>query len=160
MQQCKVDLTIAEVQMTLFRFSQSPDPVSGLLELQRELDRMVESSSGLGLSGRGVFPPVNIFSDKDGYVVRVEVPGVPPDQLTVETHGRTLTIAGKRDVSAPAGGGFHRRERGSGEFSRSLQLPDDLDPSCAEASYQLGILTVRIPKTEEAKPRQITVKAA
>jgi HSP20 family protein len=146
--------------MTLFRVSQSLDPVSGLLELQRELDRMVERSAGLGLSGRGVFPPVNIFSDKDGYVVRVEIPGVPPEQLTIETHSRTLTIAGKREVTAPAGGGFHRRERGSGEFSRSLQLPDDLDASRAEASYQFGILTVRIPKKEEAKPRQITVKAA
>lgn len=146
--------------MTLFRFSQSLDPVSGLLELQHELDRMVESSAGFGLSGRGVFPPVNIFSDKDGYVVRVEIPGVPPEQLKVETHGHTLMIAGKRDVTVPAGGGFHRQERGSGEFSRSLQLPDDVDPSRAEASCRFGILTVRIPKKEEAKPRQINVKAA
>ncbi len=146
--------------MTLFHFSHSFDPVSGLLELQRELDRAFERSPGVGpgLSGRGVFPPVNIFSDKDGYVVRVEIPGVPPEQLTIETHGRTLTISGTRDVAAPSGGSFHRRERGSGEFSRSLQLPDDLDPGRTEASYQLGILTIRIPKREEAKPRQITVK--
>ena len=145
--------------MTLFRLSHSFDPVSGLQELQRELDRVFERSAGVGsgLSGRGVFPPVNIFSDKDGYVVRVEIPGVDPAQLTIETNGRTLTIAGKRDVSAPAGGSFHRRERGSGEFSRSLQLPDDLDAGRAVASYQLGILTVRVPKREEAKPRQITV---
>jgi len=148
--------------MTLYRFSQTRDPVSGLLELQRELDRVFERSPdfGFGVSGRGVFPPVNIFGDKDGYVVRVEIPGVAPDQVTIETQGRTLTIAGKRDVSPPSGGGFHRRERGSGEFSRSLQLADDLDPSRAEASYQLGILTIRIPKSEEAKPRQIAVKAA
>ena len=146
--------------MTLFRISR--DPVSGLLDLQRQLDRVFESSPGFGfgLSGRGVYPPVNIFSDKEGYVVRVEIPGVAPDQLTIETHGRTLMIAGKRDVAAPAGGGFHRRERNSGEFSRSLQLPEDLDPSRAEASHKLGILTIRIPKKEEAKPRQIAVKAA
>lgn len=148
--------------MTFFRFSPSLDPGSGLLELQRELDRAFERSpgAGAGLSGRGVFPPVNIFSGKDGYVVRLEIPGVAPDQLTIETHGRTLTIAGKRDVATPSGGSFHRRERGSGEFARSLQLPDDLDPAGAEASCQLGILTIRIPKKEEAKPRQITVKAA
>ena len=91
--------------------------------------------------------------------MHVEIPGVAPDQLTIETHGRTLTISGKRDVSVPAGGSFHRRERGSGEFSRSLQLPDDLDSERAEASYQLGILTVRIPRKEAAKPRQIAVKA-
>jgi len=137
------------------------DPMRGLLELQRELDRAFEQPSGFGsLSGRGVFPPVNIFSDKDGYVVRLEIPGVEPSTLTIETHGRTLTIAGKRDISPPAGGSFHRRERGSGEFSRSLQLPDDFDASRTEASYQLGVLTVRVPKREEAKPRQITVTTA
>ena len=148
--------------MTLFRLSHSMDPVSGLLELQRELDRVFERSIGVGsgLSGRGVFPPVNIFGDKDAYVVRVEIPGIDPGKLTIEAHGRTLTISGKRDVSAPSGGSFHRRERGSGEFSRSLQLPDDLDPGRADASYQLGILTIRIPKREEAKPRQITVTSA
>ena len=148
--------------MTLFRFSPSLDPSHGLLELQRELDRAVEHSLGVGcgLSGRGVFPPVNIFSDQDGYVVRLEIPGIAPDQLTIETHGRTLTIAGKRDVSTPSDGSVHRRERGSGQFSRSLQLPEDLDTGSAEASYQFGILTVRIPKKKEAKPRQITVKAA
>lgn len=148
--------------MTLFRFSPSSDPVSGLLGLQRELDRVFGRSLGLGagVSGHGVFPAVNIFGDQDAYVVRLEIPGVPPDQLTIETHGRTLSVAGKRDVTVPSGGSFHRRERGSGEFSRSLQLPDDLDTARAEASYQLGILTIRIPKKEEAKPRQIAVKAA
>jgi HSP20 family protein len=147
--------------MTLFRFSRL-DPVGGLLDLQREIERVFEGSPGVdfGLSGRGVFPPVNIFSDQDGYIVRVEIPGVAQDQLAVETHGRTLTIAGKREVAAPPGSGFHRRERGSGEFSRSLQLPDALDAARAEASYQLGILTVRVPKREEAKPRQIAVKTA
>ena len=110
--------------------------------------------------GRGVFPAVNIFSDKDGCVVRLEVPGVPPDQITIETQGRTLTVAGKRDSEAPAGSGFHRRERDSGAFSRSLQLPDDLDVARTEASYAHGLLTLRVPKKAAATPRQITVKAA
>ena len=147
--------------MALFRFS-TLDPVGGLLTLQRELERAFENPVrfDLGVSGRGVFPAVNIFSDRDGYVVRLEVPGVSPDQITIETRGRTLTIAGKRDITAPESGSFHRRERGRGEFSRSLQLPDDLDPPRTEASYKHGILTLRIPKKEETKPRQITVKAA
>ncbi len=148
--------------MALFRFSSPLDSVSGLLTLQRELERMFENPLGfdLGVSSRGVFPPVNIFSDKDGYVARLEVPGVSPDQISIESHGRTLTISGKREIPAPQGGSFHRRERESGEFSRSLQLPDDLDAGRAEAAYKHGILTIRIPKREEAKPRQITVKAA
>jgi HSP20 family protein len=148
--------------MALFRFSSPLDSVSGLLDLQRELDRFFENPRGfnLGVSGRGVFPAVNVFSDKDGYVAHFEVPGVAPDQISIESRGRTLTISGKRDLKAPEGGSYHRRERDSGEFSRSLQLPDDLDPTRAEASYKHGLLTLRIPKKEAAKPRQITVKAA
>ena len=83
-----------------------------------------------------------------------------PEKLNIEAHGRTLTISGKREATAPQGGSFHRRERNSGEFSRSLQLPADLDLSRSEAAYKHGMLTIRIPKKEEAKPRQITVKAS
>jgi len=148
--------------MALFRFSRPLDSVSGLLDLQRELDRFFHNQQGLdlGVSSRGVFPAVNIFSDKDGYVARLEVPGVAPDQISIESHGRTLTVSGKRDLKTPEGGSFHRRERDAGEFSRSLQLPDDLDASRAEASYKHGLLTIQIPKREDAKPRQIEVKAA
>lgn len=148
--------------MALFRFSPALDPISGLLALQEELDRVFENPRGfeLGVSGRGVFPPVNIFRAGDGYVVRFELPGVTPDQFSIETQGRTLTIKGKREMRTPQGGSFHRRERASGEFSRSVQLPDGLDLSRAEASYKSGLLTVRIPQREEAKPRQITVQTA
>jgi HSP20 family protein len=148
--------------MTFFRFMPELDPVNGLLTLQRELERAWQRPFGgpLTASGHGVFPPVNVFNDPDGYVVRVEVPGVAPDQLKVEGHGRTLTISGTRTAEAPQGGSFHRRERSAGQFARSLQLPEDLDLSKTEASYKHGMLTIRVPKREEAKPRQISVKAA
>lgn len=148
--------------MTLFRFNPSLDPVSGLLTLQRELERALQNPAALdlGVSDRGLFPAVNIFSDRDGYVIRLEVPGVAPEKLSVETQGQTLTISGSRHSAAPEGAGFHRREREAGTFSRALHLPDALDPSRAEASCTHGILTIRIPKHEEAKPRQIAVKAA
>ena len=149
--------------MALIRFSPRFSPLDALLSLQRELDRTFESpTSGfdLGVSGRGVFPPTNVFNDKDGYIVRMEVPGVTPESLTIESHGRTLTISGKRETSAPEGASFHRHERNSGEFSRSLQLSNDLDLTKAEATCKHGMLTVRIPKKDEAKPRQIEIKAA
>ena len=137
------------------------DP-SGLLSLQRELERAFQNPFGLdlGVSGRGVYPLVNIFSEPDGYVVRLEVPGVSPEDLHIESQGRSLTIKGRRERRGPEAASFHRRERDSGEFSRSLQLPDSLDLMRAEASYKNGILTIRVPKREEAKPRQISVKAA
>ncbi|MFI5394230.1 MAG: Hsp20/alpha crystallin family protein [Candidatus Binatia bacterium] len=138
------------------------DPVSGLLSLQRELERAFQNplDLDLGVSGRGVFPAVNIFRDRDGDVVRLEIPGVAPDHLSIEAHGRTLTIKGTRDRRGPEGASFHRRERNAGEFSRSLQLPESLDLTRAEAAYKHGVLTVRVPKKAEAEPRQITVKAA
>jgi len=138
------------------------DPVSGLLSLQRELERAFQNPVGLdlGVSGRGVFPLVNIFSERDGFIVRLEIPGVSPEDLHIESQGRSLTVKGNRKRRGPEGGSFHRRERDSGEFSRSLQLPESLDLMRAEASYKNGILTIRVPKREEAKPRQITIKAA
>ncbi len=148
--------------MALFRFS-SFEPVDRLLALQRELESAAEAprfSLGFGGPARGVFPAVNVFDNRDGYVVRMEAPGVAPDQFTVEAHGRTLTISGKREIKVAEGHSFHRRERDSGVFSRSLQLPEDVDPGRAEASYKHGILTVTVPKREEAKARQITVQAA
>jgi HSP20 family protein len=148
--------------MALIRFSPHFNPIDALLNLQQELDRTSESPTqgfDLGLSGRGVFPPTNVFADKDGYIVRMEVPGVVPEAINIESQGRTLTISGKRETLAPEGASFHRHERRGGEFSRSLQLAEELDLTKAEATCKHGMLAVRIPKKEEAKPRQIEIKA-
>jgi len=148
--------------MAFVRFSSSLDPLDTLLRLQREFDRVSENPVGfnLGLSGRGVFPPINVFNDGDGYIARLEVPGVAPEEITIETQGQTLQISGKRETPLPGGASFHRHERSDGQFSRSLQFPTDLDLTKAEASCKNGMLTIRIPKKEEAKPRQIAVNAA
>jgi HSP20 family protein len=148
--------------MALMRFSSEFDPVDALLALQRELSSTLDRPFGLDLgpSGRGVYPAINVFTDREGYVLRMEVPGVAPDGLEIETQGRTLRVSGKRDIKPPGEGSFHRRERAGGEFSRSLQLPADLDVVRAQASCKHGMLTIRNPKSEEAKPRQISVKAA
>jgi HSP20 family protein len=148
--------------MTFYRIMPDRDSVTGLSTLQRELEAAWQRPFGSAFapSGRGVFPPVNVFSDPDGYVLKVEVPGIAPDELKVAGQGRTLTVSGTRRRETPEGGAFHRRERTAGQFSRSLQLPEDLDVSRTEASCKHGMLTIRIPKREEAKPRQITIQAA
>jgi HSP20 family protein len=148
--------------MARFPLASGFDPVGGLLTLQRELDRVFDKPFGidLGPSGRGVFPPVNVFADTDGYVVKLEVPGIAPEDVAIEVQGRTLTISGKRNGAPPPGGSFHRRERSAGQFSRSFQLPVDVDMTRAEASHKHGILTVSVRKKEEAKPRQIPINAA
>jgi HSP20 family protein len=107
-----------------------------------------------------VYPATNVFSDRESYVLKMEVPGVAPDALEIQTEGRTLTVSGRRQPRTQEKGSFHRRERHFAEFSRSFQLPADLEPGRTEATVKHGMLTVRIPKQEEAKPRHITVKAA
>ncbi len=107
---------------------------------------------------RLVYPAINVFSDGDETVIRAEVPGLAPETLNVQVEDRMLTISGKREPLEPAQGSFRRRERGTGEFSRRLRLPTDLDLGKAEASVRHGVLTLRVPRREEAKPREIKVR--
>jgi len=148
--------------MALVSFS-GLDPFEGLLSLQETLDRMLQTP-GLGLdlgpSGSSVFPSINIFTDKDGLVMRAEVPGIHPEQINVTVEPRRLTIEGERKPSEQEKGSYHRRERSYGRFARSVQLPEDLDADNASAECRNGLLTVRIPKTPAAKPRQISVNRA
>ncbi|HKD69072.1 MAG TPA: Hsp20/alpha crystallin family protein [Candidatus Binataceae bacterium] len=143
--------------MALLRFgSEFPIPT-----LQRELERFFHNPAFTqGLSGHGTYPPLNVFENKEGVVIVAEVAGLDPSQIHIAGHGRTLNISGERkarETGNPVG--FHRRERSFGAFSRSLQLADDYDMDRAEAKYQNGVLVVRVPKAESAKPRQITVQA-
>lgn len=137
------------------------NPIEDLLQLQRELEQVLRNPLfDLGPSAPGVFPPVNVFADGEALVVRAEVPGVDPSDLHVQIERGTLTISGERKPPQEAEkGSYHRRERAYGRFSRALRVPDDLDPDRATAVLNHGILTVRIPKREEAKPRTIQVQA-
>ena len=145
--------------MALLRYASNLDPLAGLLALQSDLERFLRNPSyGLGVSASGGFPPVNIFDAGDGVAVIAEIPGVDPKSISVSGQRHTLTIRGeRRRESSTEATGYHRRERSFGEFSRSIQLPEQLDIDKAGASYDAGILTVKIPKAEAAKPRQIAV---
>ena len=137
------------------------DPVAGLLRLQEELDRYFgKPQFDMGLTGPNVFPLINVFTDADGLVVQAEVPGVKADQLQVQVDPGRLTISGERVVGGAENASHHRRERSQGTFSRTIQLPRDVEPEQAKAEYRNGILTLRIPKHAAAKPHQIEVKTA
>jgi HSP20 family protein len=144
--------------MALLRFgSDFPIPT-----LQRELERFLQNPAiNLGLSGRGAYPPINVFDDGAGAVIVAEVPGLEQSQIDISSQGRTLTIASERKPHEGGNAaGYHRRERLFGKFSRSVQLPEDLDLQKASAKYEAGLLVVRVPKAESAKPRQITVQSS
>jgi len=138
------------------------DPLESLFELQRNLDRFLQKPRGidLGPSGPGVYPPINVFTDGNGIVIRAEVPGVPPNELGVSVQRGSLTISGERRPEAKTGGSYHRRERAFGKFSRTVQLPDELNFEAAQATCRNGILTVRLPTREETKPKQIKIQAS
>jgi HSP20 family protein len=139
----------------------SVNSVEGLLRLQEELDRFFgKPLYDLGLTGPNVFPLVNVFTDEHGLVVQAEVPGVQPNQLDVQVDPGRLTIGGERTLQTDEQCSYHRRERRAGRFSRTIQLPRDLDPEQTKAEYRDGLLTVRIPQHAAAKPRHIEVRAA
>lgn len=147
--------------MALLRFD-AGDPLSALLNLQDELERFMRNPVfAMGPSGFGAYPPVNIFDSPEGALVVAEIPGLDAAKLSVTGTSHTLTINGERRFEPDGKGrGYHRRELSEGRFSRSIQLPDDYEAGQAEARYEAGLLIVRVPKAERAKPRQITVQTA
>src|SRR5262245_55148939 len=140
------------------------NPFNELLRLQRDLDSYLRNPMAgffSGPSAAGVFPPVNVFRDKSSnLIVRAELPGVKPEDVSVTVEDRRLTISGEREAEGNGEGSFHRRERPVGRFARSIELPADLDVGKAEAKFNQGVLSLRIPRAEAAKPRQITIQAA
>jgi HSP20 family protein len=138
-------------------------PFGNLAALQQELDKLLQSTGGsnfFGVSGAGVFPPINVFRDRDEFVIRAELPGVAPDKIDVSLEHRRLTLQGERTPEQAGRGAYHRRERAFGRFSRTLTLPEDLDVEKAVAQWRNGVLTLKIPPVAAAKPRHITVQAA
>jgi len=101
-----------------------------------------------------------VTPDKDGITVRADVPGVEPSAINIAVNDRALTISGERTAENPSNGKYQLRERSYGKFSRTFYLSDDLDAGAIDAQCRNGVLTVRIPKRPEAKPRQIEVKTS
>ncbi len=104
-------------------------------------------------------PPTDVFEDAAGLKIVAELPGLTRDdvQLTVENH--TLTIRGeKKQVAEEKSTRVHRYERSYGAFERSFTLPNTVDVTRVEAKFEQGVLTVTLPKAEQAKPRTIEVK--
>jgi HSP20 family protein len=148
--------------MALLRFDADTDPFGALLGLQDELQRFMHNPAfAMGPSGFGAYPPVNIFDSPEGALIVAEIPGLDTANLSVTGAGRTVTMSGEREFEPDGDGrGYHRRELNEGKFSRSIQLPEDYEAGKAEARYDAGLLIVRVPRAEHAKPRQITVQTA
>jgi len=131
-------------------------------QLRREMMHLVNtlSSDTFGETGTGVFPPINVTQDKDNLYLRAEVPGVKADQLSISALNKRVSISGKREIPPEhERASYHRKERAEGSFNRAVTLPADIDANRVEARCASGILTIVLPKAEDAKPRQIVVKS-
>ncbi|GAB4337176.1 MAG: Hsp20/alpha crystallin family protein [Desulfobulbaceae bacterium] len=102
-------------------------------------------------------PRTNLYDAGDHFEMTVEVPGVARDDLNIRLQGNYLEISGSRKSDAPEGYEKHRVERGTAAFSRTFTLPADVDADKVEARLANGLLTLTLPKSEAAKPKQITV---
>ncbi len=107
------------------------------------------------------YPLLNVWTSDEGLLVEADMPGVDPGAVDLSVMGDQLTISGKIE-SVPAGGNVavHRQERPGGAFSRSLKLPFRVDNAHVNAAFKDGILRIKLPRSEEEKPRKIQVQAA
>jgi HSP20 family protein len=103
------------------------------------------------------FPSLNVWEHGDALFVEAEVPGLKSDDIDISVVGSDLTIRGSRETKGEEGVAYHRRERSSGQFNRVLRLPVEVDGSKVEATLTHGVLLVKLPKAESAKPRKIKI---
>lgn len=154
--------------MTLTRWQRATPstwaPLYQLSTLRNEIDRLFSSpfetagsTSQPFLSGWS--PAIDLYEDHDNVIVKAELPGMKKENLELSLHEGVFSLSGERKAEPPRDDAeVYRSERVVGRFHRTITLPSPVDGSKAKATYQDGILTVTLPKAEEAKPKQIHIK--
>ena len=140
----------------------SENRVRPMEDLYKEMDHLVSHLfSNSGDKSPAFVPRVNIVETELGYEVSADLPGINPDDVSVELHEGQLTISGSRNQeTAEEGKTFHRVERSFGEFKRVISIPELIDEDGIQADYDNGVLTVSLPKSEKLKPTRIAIKAS
>jgi HSP20 family protein len=132
-----------------------PEPFS------QEVNRLFNTLFDAGdAQGHRWAPAMDLVEAEDHFVLKADLPGLGEDDVSIEVQDNTLTVSGERKAEhEEREKGWYRVERSFGRFSRSLTLPEGIDPNAIAASFDNGVLEVRIPKPEERKPRRISIKA-
>jgi HSP20 family protein len=131
------------------------DPLANLRVFEDAFTRMIAEPQ----TNRPWTPSVDIYETENELVLKADLPDVDLKDIDVRVENQTLTIAGERKFEQEQSGkGFHRIERSYGRFVRSFAVPNSFDTGNIGADYKNGVLTVKLPKTEAAKPRQIKVE--
>ncbi len=143
------------------------EPFRDLATLQNEVNRLFNTAFDAPTTGNGGdaatvarrwMPAMDLVETGDHFVLRADLPGLSEEDVKIEVEDGVLTISGeRRSEHESKSEGYVRVERAFGAFSRSLTLPKGVDPEAVEASFDKGVLEVRIPKPEERKPRRISI---
>jgi HSP20 family protein len=146
--------------MTIVRW----EPLRELSTLQNEVNRLFNTvfdapvSGGQGTPLRRWMPAMDLVETPDHFVLRADLPGLTEEDVSIELEDNVLTVSGERRAEHESEkGGYHRVERAFGAFSRALTLPKGVDPEAISASFDKGVLEVRVPKPEARKPRRISI---
>ena len=137
------------------------DPFQQIAQLQRELDRAFQRGTSNG-DGRqvGWMPAVDVEQTDDSIVLKMDLPGMGREDISIEAKNQTLTISGeRREEREEEHEGYYTRERVFGRFTRTFMLPEGVSPDDIEASFRDGVLTVRLPRPREEQPKPIEIKA-
>ena len=140
------------------------DPFRDVAALQDRINRIFSESFGRSrdiddeVSLYDWRPPVDIYETADGIVLKIELPGVNKEDVSVEVKDNVLTLKGERLLDPEIKDEhYYRKERSFGKFNRSFSLQESIKPDSIKASFKDGVLTVEVPRAEEEKPKQITV---
>src|SRR5919112_1999297 len=145
--------------MTIVRW----EPLREFSTLQNEMNRLFNTvfdapAPGNGGTMRRWMPAMDLVETEGHFVLTADLPGLSEEDVNIELEDRVLTVSGERKAThETTKDGYHRVERAFGSFSRSLTLPEGINPEAVEASFDRGVLEVRIPKPEERKPRKISI---
>ncbi len=132
----------------------------GVLDPMRAFNRLNRAASGLLASSTSEFPAIDVWANGDSHVITAELPGIEPQDVEISVAGKTVTLRGFRKTEdACEGECLHRRERWSGKFTRSIELPYIVDQNKVEATFSKGVLQVTLPRAEADKSRKIAIKA-
>jgi HSP20 family protein len=141
------------------------EPVRELQTVQNEMDRLFNTffdsptpGGNGGTTLRRWIPAMDVVETDDTYVLRADLPGLSKGDVNVELDDRVLTISGERKAEhEQRREGYYRVERASGSFTRALRLPEGVDADGIQASFDNGVLEVRISKPEQHKPRKVQI---
>ena len=140
------------------------EPAREINSLQSEMNRLFNTffDTPTGSPGNGGarrwLPAMDLVETDDHFVLRADLPGLSEGDVNLELEDNVLTVSGERKAEHESRKeGYYRIERASGNFQRSLTLPEGVNPEAIEASFDKGVLEVRIPKPEERKPRKVAI---